>query len=126
MSLWKSKEVLAQATSATSHGNRHSVVENHPDMRFLIGLIVESSVFLPQPGRGSEVKEFKDLFTVGFTIMGGGIPINRYKNRAQGNWNTTDVVDLGDDIYDLDEEELAAIEERARLLDIEEEDDDKL
>lgn len=55
--------------------------------------------------------------------MAGGIPINRYKSQARGNWNKTDAVDLGDDIY---EEELAAMEESARLLDIEEENDDDL
>ena len=126
MSLWKSKEVLAQATGAASHGNCNSVIKNHPHMRFLIGLIVESSVFLSQPGRESEVKEFKDLFAASSTIMGRGIPINRYKNRAQRNWNTTNIVDLSNDIYDLDEKKLAAMEERARFLDIEEENNDKL
>lgn len=45
MSLWKSKEVFAQATGATFHGNRHFVVENHPDMQFLIGLILKARSF---------------------------------------------------------------------------------
>lgn len=58
--------------------------------------------------------------------MGGGMLINWYKNRMRGNQNTTNVIDLGNDIYDLDKEKLAAIEKRAKLLDIEEEDDDKL
>lgn len=80
MSLWKSKKVLAQVTDTTSHGNCHSIIENHPDMQFIIGLIVESSIFLSQSGQRSKVKKFKDLFTVSSTIMRGGIPINWYKN----------------------------------------------
>lgn len=35
-------------------------------------------------------------------------------------------MDLGNNIYDLDEEELAAMEEFTRFLDIEEKDDNKL
>lgn len=124
MSLWKSKNILAQATGATSHGNRHSIVSNYPDMRFLIGLLVESAVFEIKPGRGSDQKEFRDLYATGSILLAGGTPIDRYKKRARGNWNTTDAVDLGDDIYDLDEEALAAMEEVAKELDNEDDDDD--
>lgn len=126
MSLWKSKKFLAQAISVTSHGDHHSMVENYPDMQFLIGLILESLISQLQPDWRSEIKEFKDLFAVGSPIIGGRISINWYKNRAWNNWNTTNIVDFGNDLYDLDEEELAAIEEHTRLLDIEEKDDNKL
>lgn len=95
-------------------------------MRFLIGLIIESSVFLLQPGQESEVKELKDLFAAGYTIMEGGILTNQYKNQVWENWNITNVVDLSNDIYDLDEEELVTMKEYARLLNIKEKDDNKL
>lgn len=102
------------------------MVENNPDMQFLIRLIIENSVFLPQPDQGSEINKFKDRFITGSTIMGGGIPINEYENRVKRNWNITNIVNLGKDIYDLDEEELTAIEEYARLSDINKEDDNEL
>lgn len=82
MSLWKSKKVLAEGTGATSHSNCHSVVESYPNMQFLPRLIVESSIFLPQSSRGSELKKFKDLLAAGSTIIEKSIPINWYKNQA--------------------------------------------
>ncbi len=63
MSLWKSKEMLAQATGATRHGNCHSVVDSRSDVTFMVKLIGETNVFKIQPGRGSpEGSEFMDLF----------------------------------------------------------------
>ena len=82
ISLWKSKKVLFQTTDVTFHGNCHFFIENHPNIRFLIELIIESLVFLSQSGQTSKVKEFKDLFTIGSIIIEKIIPINWYKNQA--------------------------------------------
>lgn len=79
MSLWKSKKILGQATGATSHGNRHSIVSNFPDVRFLIGLLVESAVFEIKPGRDSDRKEFRDLYATESILLAGGTPIDRLK-----------------------------------------------
>ncbi len=39
MSLWKSKKMLARATGATRHGNRHSVVDSRSDVTLMVKLI---------------------------------------------------------------------------------------
>lgn len=45
MSLWKSKEMLAQATGATRHGNCYSDVDSRSDVNFMVKLIRETDVF---------------------------------------------------------------------------------
>lgn len=111
MSLWKSKEVLAMAAGLTSHGNRHLVVDNYDDIRFMVELIMESSIFEHQAGRGKEVQEYRDLFATGSIVIAGSKPINMYKKRARGNWDSTNAIDIGDDMYNLDDKELAARDE---------------
>ncbi len=45
MSLWKSKEVLTQATGATRHRNCHLVVDTRSDVILMVKLIQETKVF---------------------------------------------------------------------------------
>ena len=86
MSLWKSKEVLAQATGATRHGSRHSVVDTTVDVDFLVKLLLEINIFDMQPGRGADGTEFKDLYTRGSIAINSGAPLQKYLSRARGRW----------------------------------------
>ena len=45
LSLWKIKEVMAQTTKSTSHGNQHSVVSSMSDLSHIVKLLVEDAVF---------------------------------------------------------------------------------
>ncbi len=61
MSLWKRREVIAQSTGVTRHGNRHSVIDTYSDVILIVKLIQETKVFQIQPGRGSaKGSEFVD------------------------------------------------------------------
>ncbi|MCJ1345659.1 hypothetical protein MMC31_003867 [Peltigera leucophlebia] len=86
MSLWKSKEVLAQATSTTRHGSRHSVVDTTVDVDFLVKLLLEINIFDMQPGRGADRTEFKDLYTQGSIAINSDAPLQKYFSRARGRW----------------------------------------
>ncbi len=87
MSLWKSKEMLARATRATRHRNRHSVIDSRSNITLMVKLIGKTDVFKIQPGRGSpESSEFVDLFAKGSALMNTGVPLKNYKKRAKGNW----------------------------------------
>lgn len=86
MSLWKSKEVLSQATGATRHGSRHSVVDTTADVDFLVKLLLEIKIFDLQLGRGADGMEFKDLYTRGSIAMHSGAPLQQYLRRARGKW----------------------------------------
>lgn len=44
--LWKSKEVIAQATGATSHGSYYLVVDSFKDVLFIVKLLLIEDVFL--------------------------------------------------------------------------------
>lgn len=92
LTLWKSKEVMAQATGATSHGSHHSVVDSFKDVSFIVKLLLIEDVFLEKPGRGSGDNGESlslDLFTIGCSTLASGIPLHRYKRRARGNWHAT-------------------------------------
>lgn len=88
MSLWKSKEVLGQATGATRYGNRHLVVDTCSDVILMVKLIQETEVFKIQPNCGSaEGSEFVDLFAKGSAIINARVPLKNYKKRARENWS---------------------------------------
>ncbi len=88
MSLWKSKEVLTQATGVTRHRNRHSVVNTCSDVILMVKLIQETEIFKIQPGYNSaEGSEFVNFFAKGSAIINAGVPLKNYKKRVKRNWS---------------------------------------
>lgn len=82
-------------------------------------------VFILQLGRRSKIKKIKNLFVASFTIIAEVILIKCYKNSAKKNYNTTNDLNFGNNIYDLNKKELAAIKNSAKLLDIKEKDNNE-
>lgn len=95
LSLWKIKQVMAQATESTSHGDRHSVVSSTSDLSLIVKLLVEDAVFEYHPGRGTNGTEFIDLYIRGSRVIAAGGPLDAYQRRAQGNWRLRSVLDDG-------------------------------
>lgn len=89
MALWKSKEVIARATGATSHGNHHSIVSNFRDISHIVKILTAEQVFDEKIGRGSGENgetEFTDLFGHGTAALATAQPLHRYLRRARANW----------------------------------------
>lgn len=115
LTLWRCKTILAQATGATNHGNRHKVVETYPDVQFVVGLLLSEDIFTEQPGRGSGEnieRATRDLYVAGYQKLATGVPLANYIRRARGNWGQSGQekdaslgvdldVDLGSDTDDL-------------------------
>ncbi len=77
---------MARATESTSHGNRHSVVSSVSDLSLVVKILVEDTVFKYQPGRGTKEIEFIDLYVRGTKVIAAGTPLDKYQQRARGNW----------------------------------------
>ena len=89
LTLWKSKEVMANTCGATDHGNCHSVVDTYYNVMFIIDLLVLDKVFEKRPGRGSGDNPERigvDLFGKGLTAIASGVPLQKYIRRARDNW----------------------------------------
>ena len=94
LSLWKSKLVMAQATRATNHGNRHAVVDTNHDIKVIVDLFVLEKPFEQRQDRGSgenNKTQHTNLFSISTTKIALRIPLKNYKVRAQRNWAQRDV-----------------------------------
>ncbi len=92
LSLWACKEAVSRATSATSHGNRHSLVAKLPDVSLLVKHMTDDSIFDEKLGRtgtrnNTIISAFPDLFYTGATHLSNGIALTKYVNSAHGNWD---------------------------------------
>ena len=80
--LWKSKSMMAQATGAMNHGNRHAAVDTNHDIKVVVDLLVPEKPFEQRQGRGSgenSETQHADFFSIGTTKMVLGIPLKNYK-----------------------------------------------
>ncbi len=115
LSLWKSKEIIAQATGSTRHGNQHITVDQSIDVKLIVSLRIEDDVFSFKPGCTNKNTKFTDLFYNGTAEIASGISINEYLQITQGNWKATRA--WGFNLYKENSEivVIAAAEREARL-----------
>lgn len=111
LTLWKTKKVMAKATGATNHGNRHAVVETYHDVMFTVNLLLAGEVFKNKPGRGrgeNEESVRTDLFGVGLAALDTGVPLSNYIKRARGNWgaNVQEYSEEGQSLFETNTDDL--------------------
>lgn len=90
LSLWSCKEVISQATGATSYGNYHSFVAKLSDISLLVKHMIDDSILNEKLGRtgiqnNTTISAFPDLFYTGATYLSNGIALTRYVNSIHGN-----------------------------------------
>ena len=119
LSLWKSKEVIAQATGSTRHGNQYATVDESMDVKLVVSFLIEDDIFSFKPGRGTKNTEFTDLFFTGTGKIASGIPTDEYLLTARGNWKAARAKGLnpcGDITGDITETAATAAAERESRL----------
>lgn len=80
--------MLAQAIWVIWHGNRHSIVDSHSNVIFIVKLIQKTDVFGIQPGYCSpKSSESGNFFAKSFAIINIGVPLNNLKKHARKNWD---------------------------------------
>lgn len=92
ISLWKCREVVSRATSATSHGNHHSLVAKLPDVSLLVKHMTGDLIFREELGRcglrnSDKLSAFTDPFSDKTACFSSGIALSKYLASAQGNWD---------------------------------------
>lgn len=100
LALWKSKEVIANATGATDYSNHHKVVETYHNMMFIVDLLMSKKTFEEKPSRSSgdnPKNTHIDLFGRGITAIALEVPLQNYIEHARGNWKNTKVAGIGEE-----------------------------
>ena len=73
---------MARVVGATSHKNRHALVNVNYDMKVVVNFLVEERLFEENQGRGfgenSETKH-ANLFSNGSTKIALGVPLKNYQ-----------------------------------------------
>lgn len=73
---------MARVVGATSHGNRHALVNVNYNMKVVVDFLVEKKPFEKNQGRGfgenSETKH-ANLFSNGLTKIALGVPLKNYQ-----------------------------------------------
>ncbi len=88
--LWSCKEVILQATSATSYSNCHFLVSNLLDVSLLVKYIINNSIFKKKLGRtvmpnNTAISTFSNFYYIGSAHLSNGIVLSRYIDSTQGN-----------------------------------------